>query len=95
MGCGSLTTMKIREEQRDRGWCHFARSKTSRDWLEVHLSRIAAARIWKETLPDALIPCTVCGQRYAMIMNCPWNGTVCIEDCNICENDKGWCDYLG
>lgn len=78
-----------------RGFLAFVESKLSQDWSTIFEYRRKAAELWKQESTDGKeIPCTVCGNQRAVIMNCPWNGTVCIGCCNSCENEKGNCDYL-
>lgn len=87
--------LHYQERKRLQGLLAFVESKLSRDWATIFECRKKAAGIWKEeSYHNYEIPCTVCGNQRAIIMNCPWNGTVCLECCTDCENEKGSCDYL-
>jgi hypothetical protein len=90
-----LKNPKIKGDRRVRGLLHFVQSKLSQHYLIAHQHRIEAAMLWKEVYDDDNIPCTLCFGNRAVVMNCPWNGTVCLECCNECENSIGYsCDYL-
>lgn len=78
-----------------QGLLHYVKSKLTKDYRYEHYHRIEAARIWKEIFTRSHIPCTLCLSRSAVVMNCPWNGTVCADCCTACANKKGYCEYLG